>query len=1144
VEGIITKCSSVIRLARLIGERYNLANTTLNSITSECMVIEMALKRVKAMSASPHLTRLENSKDLHEGFNTALDGCSKTLQAVLDDMEKIGGSETGSIRDSGWKAAMSTMAKIKFIISDRRLKELLDQLRGQYHALQLLLQAYAVYVYSCSRLSVYLLILFSSESVQEFSVIMTTLRPTLKKIKENASTMRFSHTSSEHTLDRVSGRASRDYVQSILSYGELISEISSTHLTIDEGLINTNVYRRRLAAMSPREPGSSRDNATKPLPAAPDQNSLDGHSEANRSIKARSRPLSKLSVPYDDPFSTSPFDSKAHGRAPLNDAQPPSESLVDKQQLDESEGQEVPNFPPPGALEQSGNSILPLPQNTPENDVDIAEKSILVSSDARSATQRLKSLGSDSDFVLARSVLKRSRLDEETFVRILEEVQDLGSPNDYSKALKALESGGPANLRLTVKYLKSIRQFGGEADYPYALGVLKSYSYKFPRAQEVLESLKDITERQDSYSVAIQLLQHQKYNAASTRAKLQQLKDLVPDVDDYSCVLMLFQRNQFSVKRTLKVLDQMLSFTLHMAGDSWRKITDSASLHYSLKLLEKNDYGVEQTTNDLITLQEMGNDWKDFICLQKALKENEFDMDETIEDINWLNMIVTNRLPLTSVLVVNDYSLRTMRRVFDEISDIGGTNDFFWGMRALEKHRFNFKRTLDLLNRLRLLTTGPTDYSTILGLANHLSWREDRLGILVGDTKESSAKSLGLLRQNNAKDKVWFDGLTQLSRLNDKQCDDSLRSLVKLDYNVVVTLHFVDHVKDPMGCGGSRFSSSLSTFDTFKEGSASDKEEIVRIMNTLGLYEYNQEILASIFSDTSYNAVRMLDLLSKLIAINNTLNKAQRTVLWLLQYYSNFEDFMGLMDYLTQWTADEDRSIILGFIETLNGDYRRAEQHIAGMREFERESSLERQTVPNRALEALKRSGYNTDTALQEWRRMHAVNPRTTHWDSVVKVHERCLFDIETTIPLLERLNAEHNGDPFWYDVLVVHAAYIRLHSRIGSSVTGGTAGLRSNDTLRSISTLASFSTLRPSGSKPRDRASLFSIDTLLSKAETPPKVLPNANHIISHFQANYKYDGKEFRNRTMGTGSAHLASVAQDDKKGLYGRTHVSTTP
>jgi tetratricopeptide (TPR) repeat protein len=1139
VEGIITKCSSVIRLARLIGERYNLANTTLNSITSECMVIEMALKRVKAMSTSPHLTRLENSKDLHEGFNTALDGCSKTLQAVLDDMEKIGGSETGSIRDSGWKAAMSTMAKIKFIISDRRLKELLDQLRGQYHALQLLLQAYAVYVYPCLRLSVRLLILFSRESVQEFSVIMTTLRPTLQKIKENASTMRFSNTSSEHTLDRVSGRASRDYVQSILSYGELVSEVSSTHLTIDEGLINTNVYRRRLAAMSPREPGSSKDNTMKSLPAAPDQTPPDAdHSEVNRSIKPRSRPLSKLSVPYNDPFPASSFDWKAHGRVPLSDSQPPEGSLGDKRQSNE------PEIPPPDAREHPGNSTLPLSQNTPENDVATAEKSMHISSNALNATQKLKLLGSDSDFVLARSVLKRSRLDEESFVRILEGVRDLGSPDDYSKALKALESGGAANLTLTVKYLKSIRQFGDEADYPYALRVLKSYSYKFPQTQEVLESLRDITERQDSYSVAIQLLQHQKYNAASTRVKLQQLKDLVPDIDDYSCVLMLFQRNQFSVKRTLKVLEQMLSFTLHIAGDSWRKTTDSASLHYSLKLLEKNDYGVEQTTNDLITLQEMGNDWEDFICLQKALEENEFDMDETIEDINWLNMIVRNRSPLTSVLVVNQYSLRTMRKVFNEISDIGEEADFFWGMRALEKNKFNFKLTLDLLNRLRQLTTGPTDYSTILGLANHLAWREDRLGILVGDTNESSAKSLSLLRQNNAKDKVWFDGLTRLSRLNDKQYDDSLRSLVKLDYNVAVTLHFVDHVKDPMGCGGPRFSSSLTTFDTFKEGSAADKEEIVRIMNTLGLYEYNQERLASIFSGISYDAVRMRDLLSKLLAINITLNKAQRTVLWLLQYYSNLEDFMGLMEYLTQWTADKDRTIILGFIETLNGDYRRAEQHLAGMREFESESSLERQTVPNRALEALKRSGYNTDTALQEWRRMHAVNPRTTHWDSVIKVHERCLFDIETTIPLLERLNVEHNGDPFWYDVLVVHAAYIRLHSRIGSSVVGGTAGLRSNDTLRSISTLASFSTLRPNGSKPGDRTSLFSIDTLLSKAETPPKVPPNANHIISHFQANYKYDGKEFRNRTMGTGSAHLVSVARDDKKGLYGRTHVPTTP
>ncbi|CAG8738992.1 14568_t:CDS:1, partial [Acaulospora colombiana] len=360
---------------------------------------------------------------------------------------------------------------------------------------------------------------------------------------------------------------------------------------------------------------------------------------------------------------------------------------------------------------------------------------------------------------------------------------------------------------------------------------------------------------------------------------------------------------------------------------------------------------------------------------------------------------------------------------------------------------------------------------------------EDRLDILIGSSNQSSARALMLLRQNNAKEATWLDGLAKLARLNERHYQESLHLLVQLDYNFVATLRFVDRVKDPMGCGGFHFSMTLSLLSNLR-GEASVKEEIVEIMNKLGLYDCNEQRLTFIFSSISYDSVRMRSLVRKLLAINGRLNNSQRDALWLLEFYNGFEDFMHLMESLvTRWVEDEDRCIVLEFLETLDGDHRRLEQVIGTLHQYEKGSSLERLSLPNRALKALKRNDYDVDKTLQEWRRLHAVNPRTTHWDYVLKVYAECLYDIEYTVSLLHTLNTQYIGDPFWYDVLVVHTLHI-------CQKTG---------------------------------------------------IKPNANRMKSHFKKHYRYNGKSLWGATIGMKLTHLASVIRDDKKGLYGRIHIA---
>jgi hypothetical protein len=146
IGGIIERCGSVVLLGCQLSERYSLANTTLISITGECSSIKVALGQVKAMATSPDLMRLESDSELREGLNTTLNCCSLTLQVVFDEMERLSGYGMNSMQESSWKAALSATAKLRFIIN-RRLERLLNQLRGQSQALQLLLQAYTAYVY-------------------------------------------------------------------------------------------------------------------------------------------------------------------------------------------------------------------------------------------------------------------------------------------------------------------------------------------------------------------------------------------------------------------------------------------------------------------------------------------------------------------------------------------------------------------------------------------------------------------------------------------------------------------------------------------------------------------------------------------------------------------------------------------------------------------------------------------------------------------------------------------------------------------------------------------------------------------------------------------------------------------------------------
>lgn len=135
---IINLCFKVTQHINEVTTKYKLANATLSAISSECLVISTAVERIQSMVA--HQTtlvssRLQPGESLTMAFDIAFHGCETTLSIIADDLEKIG---AGSGK-AGSSMLKTPKARLKFIWSEGGLKELLQQLRAQHSALNLLL---------------------------------------------------------------------------------------------------------------------------------------------------------------------------------------------------------------------------------------------------------------------------------------------------------------------------------------------------------------------------------------------------------------------------------------------------------------------------------------------------------------------------------------------------------------------------------------------------------------------------------------------------------------------------------------------------------------------------------------------------------------------------------------------------------------------------------------------------------------------------------------------------------------------------------------------------------------------------------------------------------------------------------------------
>ncbi|KAK0512606.1 hypothetical protein JMJ35_004623 [Cladonia borealis] len=129
-------CAKVVKTINEITGKYSDAPMTMTAIASECSVLSASLSHIQDLAtqnADAFVSRLKSQSNFTTTFDTALAGCAlvfSVLDTQIQDITK--GKDPGD---------MDRIGKVKAVWKDDSLKELLQQLRGQQIAMNLLLTA-------------------------------------------------------------------------------------------------------------------------------------------------------------------------------------------------------------------------------------------------------------------------------------------------------------------------------------------------------------------------------------------------------------------------------------------------------------------------------------------------------------------------------------------------------------------------------------------------------------------------------------------------------------------------------------------------------------------------------------------------------------------------------------------------------------------------------------------------------------------------------------------------------------------------------------------------------------------------------------------------------------------------------------------
>lgn len=114
-------------------KRYKTAGTIIASISSECMVLHIALSQIhKLAMVDSFFDRLASHLELKDGFELALLSCTQTFSALEEEIRKL--SPEGEQKDDHF-------LRLKYLWNGETMREILLQLRSQQNAISVLLTA-------------------------------------------------------------------------------------------------------------------------------------------------------------------------------------------------------------------------------------------------------------------------------------------------------------------------------------------------------------------------------------------------------------------------------------------------------------------------------------------------------------------------------------------------------------------------------------------------------------------------------------------------------------------------------------------------------------------------------------------------------------------------------------------------------------------------------------------------------------------------------------------------------------------------------------------------------------------------------------------------------------------------------------------
>ncbi len=120
-----------------IRERYKAAAAMIASISSECMILHIALSQIQKLALiGSFFDRLSSQLDLEDSLELALLSCTQTFSALEEEIREL--SPKGEQRDDHF-------LRLKYLWNEETMREILMQLRSQQNALSVLLTAIQTY---------------------------------------------------------------------------------------------------------------------------------------------------------------------------------------------------------------------------------------------------------------------------------------------------------------------------------------------------------------------------------------------------------------------------------------------------------------------------------------------------------------------------------------------------------------------------------------------------------------------------------------------------------------------------------------------------------------------------------------------------------------------------------------------------------------------------------------------------------------------------------------------------------------------------------------------------------------------------------------------------------------------------------------